>query len=52
LGIKLPRRGADHSPPPSAEVTNAWCYTSAPQYVFVIRRAWWSTGIQHKFFIL
>jgi hypothetical protein len=32
--VKRPRREADHSPPSSAEVTNAWSYTSAPQYVF------------------
>jgi hypothetical protein len=28
LGVKLPRREADHSPPSSAEVRNAWSYTS------------------------
>jgi hypothetical protein len=27
LGIKLPGREADHSPPSSAEVKNAWSYT-------------------------
>jgi hypothetical protein len=26
---------ADHSPPSSAEVKNAWSYTSTPQYVFM-----------------
>jgi len=26
-GIKLPRREANHSPPSSAEVKNAWSYT-------------------------
>jgi hypothetical protein len=31
LGVK---READHSPPYSAEVKNAWSYTSIPQYVF------------------
>jgi hypothetical protein len=29
-GVKRPRREADHSPPPSAEVKNAWSYTSTP----------------------
>jgi hypothetical protein len=28
LGVKRPGRKADHSPPPSAEVKNAWSYTS------------------------
>jgi hypothetical protein len=35
LVIKGPGREADHSPPSSAEVKNAWSYTSTPQYVFV-----------------
>jgi hypothetical protein len=30
LGVKRPRREADHSPPSSAEVKNAWSYTSTP----------------------
>jgi hypothetical protein len=30
LGVKLPGREADHSPPSSAEVKNAWSYTSTP----------------------
>jgi hypothetical protein len=30
LGIKRPGREADHSPPSSAEVQNAWRYTSTP----------------------
>jgi hypothetical protein len=29
LGTKRPGREADHSPPSSAEVKNAWSYTSA-----------------------
>jgi hypothetical protein len=37
LGVKRPGREADHSPLSSAEVKNAWSYTSTPQYVF---RAW------------
>jgi hypothetical protein len=35
LGVKRPGREADHSPPSSAEVKNAWSYTSTPQYVFM-----------------
>jgi len=31
LGLKLPGREADHSPPSSAEVKNVWSYTSTPQ---------------------
>jgi hypothetical protein len=33
LGVKL--READHSPPSSAEINNAWIYTSTPKYVFM-----------------
>jgi hypothetical protein len=32
--IKRPGHEADHSPQSSAEVKNAWSYTSTPQYVF------------------
>jgi hypothetical protein len=35
LGIKVPGREADFSPPSSAEVKNAWSYTSTHQYVFM-----------------
>jgi hypothetical protein len=35
LGVKRPGREAGHSPPSSAEVKNAWSYTSTPQYVFM-----------------
>jgi hypothetical protein len=35
LGVKRPEREADHSPPSSAEVNNAWSYTSTPPYVFM-----------------
>jgi len=45
LGVKWPGREADHTPQSSAEVKNAWSYTSTPQYVFM---AWYpvtkSTG--------
>jgi hypothetical protein len=30
LGVKQPGRAADHSPSSSAEVKNAWNYTSTP----------------------
>jgi hypothetical protein len=30
FGAKRPGRKADHSPPSSAEVKNAWSYTSTP----------------------
>jgi hypothetical protein len=29
-GVKRPAREADHSPPSSAEVKNAWSYTFTP----------------------
>jgi hypothetical protein len=29
-GVKRPGREADHSPPISAEIKNAWSYTSTP----------------------
>jgi hypothetical protein len=35
LGVKRPGREADHSLPSSAEVKNAWSYTSTPPYVFM-----------------
>jgi len=34
-GVKRPVREADHSPPFSAEVKNAWGYTSTPPNVFM-----------------
>jgi hypothetical protein len=36
-GVKRPGREADHSPPSSPEIKNAWSYTSIPQYVFMTR---------------
>jgi hypothetical protein len=33
LGVKRPGREADHSPPSSAEVRNAWSYTSTPVHL-------------------
>jgi hypothetical protein len=35
LGLKRPGREADHLPPSSAKVKNAWSYTSTPQYIFM-----------------
>jgi hypothetical protein len=35
LKVKRPKSEADHSPPSSAEIKNAWSYTSIPQYVFM-----------------
>jgi hypothetical protein len=35
LRVKWPGCEANHSPPSSAEVKNAWSYTSTPQYVFM-----------------
>jgi len=34
-GVKRLGREADHSPPSSTEIKNAWCCTSIPQYVFI-----------------
>jgi hypothetical protein len=34
LGVKRPGRESDHSPPLSAEVKNAWSYTSTPSIRF------------------
>jgi len=36
LEVKRLRREADHSPPPNAEVKNAWSYTSTSPYVFMV----------------
>jgi hypothetical protein len=37
LGVKRLGREADHSPPSSSEVKNAWRNTSTPQYAFIAR---------------
>jgi hypothetical protein len=34
-GVKRAGREAEHSPPSSAEIKNAWIYTSIPQYAFM-----------------
>jgi hypothetical protein len=49
LGVKRPGREADHSPPSSAEVKNAWSYTSTPQYAFM---AWCSVKAQEQLYHL
>jgi hypothetical protein len=43
LGLKRPGREADYSPPSSAEVKNAWSYTSTPN-TSSWRGAYLSTG--------
>jgi hypothetical protein len=48
LGVKRPGREADHSTPSSAEVKNAWSYTSTPPYVFV---AWCSLKHRDNFLL-
>jgi hypothetical protein len=45
MGVKRPERVADHSPPSSAEVKNAWGYTSTPQSAF---KAWYL--VKHRDF--
>jgi hypothetical protein len=35
LGVKQLVREADHSPPSSSKVKNAWSYNSTPQYAFM-----------------
>jgi hypothetical protein len=34
--VKAAGRETDHSPPSSAEIKNAWSYTSTPPYVFIV----------------
>jgi hypothetical protein len=48
LEIKWPRCEADHSPPSSAEVKNAWSYTSSRQYAFVM---WCSVKAQRQLYL-
>jgi hypothetical protein len=43
LGVKWPGREADHSPPSSAEVKNAWSYTSTPNTL-----SWRSVQLKHR----
>jgi hypothetical protein len=46
LGAKRSGREADHSPPSSAEVKNAWSYTLTSQYVLM---AWCLVKHSDKF---
>jgi hypothetical protein len=48
LGVKRPGRETDHSPTSSAEVKNAWSYTSTPQYAFM---AWCSVKAQGQLYL-
>jgi hypothetical protein len=45
-GGKRPGRESAHSPPSSAEVKSAWCYTSTPQYAFM---SWYSVKVKTTF---
>jgi hypothetical protein len=45
LGVKRPDLEADHTPPSSDEVKNAWSCTSTSQYTFMERCSVKSTGI-------
>jgi hypothetical protein len=47
-GGKAAGREADHSPPSSAEVKNAWSYTSTPQYAFM---AWCLVKHRDSFYL-
>jgi hypothetical protein len=49
MGVKRPEHEADHSPSSSAEVKNAWSYTSTPRYVFI---AWWLVKHRDYFTLL
>jgi hypothetical protein len=42
LAIKRPGHEADHSPPPSAEVNNAWSYMSTPKHT-----SWRGSQLKH-----
>jgi len=49
LDVKRPVREADHSPPSSAEVKNAWRYIPPlPLYAFI---AWWSVKAQGQLYL-
>jgi hypothetical protein len=48
LVVKWPELEADHSPPSSAVVKNAWSYTSSPQYAFM---AWCSVKAQGQLYL-
>jgi hypothetical protein len=48
VGVNQPVCKADHSPPSSADVKNAWSYTSTPQYAFM---AWRSVEAQEQLYL-
>jgi hypothetical protein len=48
LGVKRQESEAEDAPPSSAEVKNAWSYTSTPLYVFI---AWCSVKAQGKLYL-
>jgi hypothetical protein len=49
LGVKLPGREADHSPPSTAEIKNSWSYTTTPQHTFML---WSSVKTQGHLYLL
>jgi hypothetical protein len=49
LGVKRPGCEADHSPPSSAEVKNAWSCTSTPQYASM---AWCLVKTQGQLYLI
>jgi hypothetical protein len=48
LEVKWTGREADDSPLSSAEIKNAWSYTSIPQYAFIV---WWSVKAQGQLYL-
>jgi hypothetical protein len=48
LGVQQLDREADHSPPSSAKVNNAWSYTSTPHYTCM---AWCSVKAQGQLYL-
>jgi hypothetical protein len=48
-GVKRPGREADHSPQSTAEIKNAWSYTSTPQYIFMV---WCLVKLRDNFTLL
>jgi hypothetical protein len=49
VGVNRPGREADHSPPSSAKVKNAWSYTSTSQYDFM---AWYLVKAQGQLYFI
>jgi hypothetical protein len=48
LEVKRPGREADHQPPFSDEVKNAWSYNSTPHYAFM---AWYLVKTQGQLYL-